>query len=193
MIERPRRALRQPGGAHAARIGMGARRPKRQQGLAIERERLRDRIGAIRRIDDIPDDLQAVRVLDRTAAPGAEVFPLAIEDDHRRILALEDINAVLRVRRHPANQSEPLTVRHFEEVADQLIGMSARANSCHRGLPLQKNGSGTAFASRRSQCLPSYHAGPVRVIASAASQLKVEQLMAVYACMPSRCRFVRTR
>jgi hypothetical protein len=56
------------------------------------------------------------------------------------------------------------------EVADQLIGMSAQANSCHRSLPFKKNRSGTAFASLRSQSLPSYHAGSVRVIASAVSQ-----------------------
>jgi hypothetical protein len=106
-----------------------------QEGLAVQGKRLRDRVGAIGRVDDVVDDFQTMRVGDRAAAPGAQVLALAVEDQHRGILALEYVNAVLRICRHPANQAERLSGGQFEEIADQLVGVFARADLCHCCLP----------------------------------------------------------
>src|SRR5271166_2960933 len=77
------------------------------------------------------DDFQTVRVSDLAAAPGTEVLPVAVEDHDRRILALEHVNAVLRIRRHPADQPERLPGRQFAEIADQLVGVFIRLSLCH--------------------------------------------------------------
>ncbi len=66
-----------------------------QEGFAVQRERLRGRVGAIGGVDHVVDDFQTMRVRDLTAAPGAEVLPLAVEYHHRGILALEYVNAIL--------------------------------------------------------------------------------------------------
>jgi hypothetical protein len=74
VIERPCRALRQPV-RNIAGVRMLAARAELQQQLAVQRERLRDRGGAVGRVDDVVDDFQAMRVRDLAAAPGAQVFP----------------------------------------------------------------------------------------------------------------------
>src|SRR5262249_24321018 len=78
---------------------------------------------------------QTVRVRDLAAAPGAQIFALAVEDHHRGILALEHVNAILRIGRHPADQPERLSVGQFEEIADLLVGVFARPDLCHGCLP----------------------------------------------------------
>ena len=50
--------------------------------------------GSVGGVDDVVDDLQAVRVPDLTGAPGADVGSIAVEDDDRWILALKDIDAI---------------------------------------------------------------------------------------------------
>ena len=95
MIERSRRAFREPGRPGAAGVGVHAALAEFQQWFAIQRERLRDRVGAIGGVDNVVDDLQAMRVRDLAAAPGAEVLPVAIEHHDRGVLALEDVDAVL--------------------------------------------------------------------------------------------------
>jgi hypothetical protein len=74
---------------------MDARLAKRQQGFAVQRERPDDGVGAIRGVDDVVDDFQTMRVLDGAAAPGAQIFPFAVEYHHRGVLALEYVNPVL--------------------------------------------------------------------------------------------------
>src|SRR3984893_8151929 len=130
VIERPRRALRQPVGDMAG-IGMDAALTELQEGLAVQGERFRDRVGAIGGVDNIVDDFQTMRIGDRAAAPGAQVLPLPVEYHHRGILALEYVNPILRIGRHPADQPEGLPGGQFEEIGYQLIGIGARANLCH--------------------------------------------------------------
>ena len=72
--------------------------------LAVQGERLRDRVGAICGVDDVADNFQTMRVDNLAAPPGAQVLPLAVEHYDRRVLALEDVDAILRIRRHPADQ-----------------------------------------------------------------------------------------
>src|SRR6516225_6623876 len=76
-----------------------------------------------------------MRVGDLAAAPGAQIFPLAVKDHHRGILALEYVNPVLPVGRHPADQPEGLSRWKLKEIADQLVAVFARSKLCHRCLP----------------------------------------------------------
>ena len=110
---------------------MHAPLPQLQERLAVQGERFRDRVGAVGRVDDIADDFQTMRVGDLATAPGAQVLAVAVENHDRRILALKDVNAVLRIRRHPADQPEGLSLGQFEEVGDQLVSVFARADLCH--------------------------------------------------------------
>ncbi len=63
----------------------------------------------------------------RTTKAAAKVrkskLSVAVEDHDRRILALEHVNPILQIRRHPADQPEGFTVRQFEEIGDQLTGV----------------------------------------------------------------------
>jgi hypothetical protein len=108
---------------------------KLQQNLAVQRERLRDRIGAVGGVDDIVHDLQPVRIGDLTGAPCAQVLSVAVEHHDRGVLALEDVDAVLRIGRHPADQAEPFSVGEFEKIADQLVAVWASADLCHCCVP----------------------------------------------------------
>ena len=110
---------------------MPAARAELQQGFAVERERLRDRVGAVGRVNRVADDFQTVRIGDLAAAPGAQVLALPVEHHDRGILALEDVNAVLRIGRHPADQPKGLSGRQFEEIGDQLVSVFTSAKLCH--------------------------------------------------------------
>ena len=103
-----------------------------QQGLAVQRERLRDRAGTIGGVDDVVDDFQPVGISDLAGAPGTQVFSLPVEYHHRRILALEYVDAILRIGCHPADQPEFFSIRQFEKIANQLVGMFGSSNLCHR-------------------------------------------------------------
>jgi hypothetical protein len=74
---------------------MRAARPELQERLAVQVERLRDRVRAVGGVDDIADDFQTVRVGDLTAAARAQILALAVEHYDRRVLALKYVNAVL--------------------------------------------------------------------------------------------------
>ena len=130
VVERPGRALGEPVG-NAAGIGVDAALTELHQRFAVEGEGLGDRVGAVGRVDRVADDLQPVRVGDLAAAPGAEIFAVAVEHHDRRIPALEHVDVVLRIGRHPADQPERFAVGRFEEIGDQLVGVFARADLCH--------------------------------------------------------------
>jgi hypothetical protein len=106
-----------------------------QQGLAVEGERFCDGAGAVGGVDDVIDDFQPVRVGDLAGAPGAQIGAVAVEHHHRRVLALEDVDAVLRVGGYAADQAEPFSVGEFEEIADHLIGAVACAGLGHCCVP----------------------------------------------------------
>ena len=83
---------------------MDAAFPDDLEGLAVQGEGQGDGVRAIRDIHDIIDDGHAVRIGDGADAPGVEVVTVAIKDHHRRVLALEDVEAVLGIGRHRADQ-----------------------------------------------------------------------------------------
>src|ERR1700721_610578 len=56
---------------------------------------------------------------------------LGTEAEGRGVAALKHIDAVLIVRRHSADQAERFSIRRFEEIADQLVGVSARVSPAH--------------------------------------------------------------
>ena len=73
------------------------------QGLAIQSECHRDGVRPIGDIDDIVDDGHPVRVGDGADPPAVEVVAVAIKDHDWRVLTLEDIDAILGIRRHCAD------------------------------------------------------------------------------------------
>src|SRR5215813_931711 len=97
------RSRHQIAGLFTASVRMDTTLPDHLQWLAVQGEGHRDGIRPICNIDDIVHDGHAVRVCDGADTPAAEVVTLAIKDHDRRVLALEDIDAILGVCRHGAN------------------------------------------------------------------------------------------
>src|SRR5207302_8005495 len=126
-----RRAFGQPV-LDLAGIGMPSRGAELEYHLAVQGERLCDRVGAVGRVDRVADDLEAVRIGDLARTPVAEIFTVAVEHHDRRISALKDIDAVLRVGRDPADQPEGLAGGRFEELADYFVAVLAGADLRHR-------------------------------------------------------------
>jgi hypothetical protein len=117
VVERSRRALRQPVG-DVAGVRMLAALAELHERLAVQRERLGDRVGAVGGVNGIADNFQTVRVGDLAAAPGAEILAVAVKDHDRRVLALEDIDAVLRIGRHPTDETKGFPGGQFAEITD---------------------------------------------------------------------------
>src|SRR5262249_35238714 len=109
------------------------------QGLAVQGEGHGHGIRAIRDVDDVVDDGHTVRVCDGTDAPAVEVVTVAVEDHHGRIRALEDIDAILGISRHCADDPQRLPSREFGEVLDEFVSIFAGANLCHLNAPSWKN------------------------------------------------------
>src|SRR5262249_33009722 len=90
-------------GLFTASVRMDAALPDHLQGLAVQSEGHRDGVRPICDIDDIVHDGHAVRVGDGADAPAVEVVTLAIKDHDWRVLALNDIDTILGIRRHGAH------------------------------------------------------------------------------------------
>src|ERR1700704_2852479 len=99
---------------------MHAALPDRLQGFAFERKSHRDVVFAIGGIDDVIDDSDAVRISHGAAAPGIHIFSVALEDEHRRILALEDVETVTRISRYSAHDAERLSYWELRKVRFEL-------------------------------------------------------------------------
>jgi hypothetical protein len=134
MVERAGRALDEPV-RDLAGIRMLTGGTERQLDLAVERERFRDRVRAIGRVDGVADDFEAVRVGHIPRPPRGEMPAVAVEDDDRRVPPLKHIDAVLIVGRDPADEPERLAVGRFDEIADDLVGVFASTDLCHCRLP----------------------------------------------------------
>jgi hypothetical protein len=105
--------------------------------FAVQREGHRDRVGAIRDVNDIVDDGHAVRVGNGADPPGLEVVAVAVEDHDWRVGTLKDVEAVLSIRRHRADHPKRLPSRELREVLDELVGIFACANCRHVDCPLR--------------------------------------------------------
>src|SRR4029453_7213999 len=97
----------QGAGVFTASVSMDAALPDHLQGLAVQGKRYSDGVGPIRDIDDIVHDGHAVRVCDGAYPPAVEVVTIAIKDHDWRVLALEDIDAILGIRCHCADYPRP--------------------------------------------------------------------------------------
>src|SRR4029450_5378644 len=84
-------------------VRMDAALPEHLQGLAIQGEGHSDGVRSIGDIDDIIDDGHPVWVSDGADPPALEVVAVAIKDHDWRVLTLEDIDAILGMRRHGAD------------------------------------------------------------------------------------------
>src|SRR5262249_40050125 len=103
VVKGTRRPRHQITGLFTASVRMDAALPDHLQGLAVQGKRHRNGVRAIGDIDDVVDDGHAVWVGDGADPPAAEVVTVAIKDHDWRILALEDIDAILGIRRHGAD------------------------------------------------------------------------------------------
>jgi hypothetical protein len=126
---------------------MPTRRAELQRHLAVQGERLCDRVGAVGRVNRVADDLEAVGIGDLARTPGAEIFTVAVEHHDGRVSPLKDIDAVLRVGRDPADQPEGLAVGRFEEIADYFVAVLAGADLRHSVI-LPDFAAGTAYGRR---------------------------------------------
>jgi len=100
VIKRTSRPRHQVAGLFTASVRMDAALPDHLQGLAVQGEGHSDGVRPIGDIDDIVDDGHPVRVGDGTDPPAVEVVAVAVEDHDWQVLALEDIDAILGIRRH---------------------------------------------------------------------------------------------
>src|SRR6185503_19534999 len=91
-----------------------------------------------------------MRVLDRAVAPAAQVIPVAVENHHRRILALENVDAVPGIGRNAADHSHGFALGHPGKIAHQFVGMLARAELCHGCLSLCNSAT---LSAMREPCL----------------------------------------
>src|SRR5262249_51848342 len=66
-------------------------------------------------------DEDPVRVAEALASPRGEEVAVAVEDQHRRILPLVEVDAVLRVHRHVADEPEPPARRQRAPGADDVV------------------------------------------------------------------------
>ena len=83
--------------------------------LPVQRELL-DRVQPIVHTVDhiVRTNMDAVRpCAEQTLAPGAQKIALAVKDDYRVLAAVEDIDVVLRVNRHPGHIDELPAGRKF--------------------------------------------------------------------------------
>ncbi len=76
---------------------MDAALPDHLQGLAVQGEGHGHGVRPIRDIHDIIDNGHAVWICDGADAPAVEIIAVAIKDHHWRVLALEDVDAVLGI------------------------------------------------------------------------------------------------
>ncbi len=78
--------------------------PDGQQHLAVEAafaHRVVAVVGAVDRL--VRPHMDAMRAIEETLAPGAQKFAVAVEDDHRVLAAIEDVDIVLGVDADPRN------------------------------------------------------------------------------------------
>src|SRR5207244_3840790 len=104
----------------ATRIGMLSARAQLLEQLAFERVDHRHVIRLVGGVDQVPDDFETVRTLEFSRSPGPEEFSIRVEYQHRGILALENIEAVLGIRREPADQAKGLAFGQLRKVLDEL-------------------------------------------------------------------------
>jgi hypothetical protein len=76
-------------------------------------------------------DVDAVGVGERADAPAAPVRAVSIEDQHGRVLALEDVDLIVRVRGHRACVAERLARGQLRPVFDELVRVLAGADCRH--------------------------------------------------------------
>ena len=100
----------------ASGVGMDAALPNHLQRLAVQRVNDADRIGAVGQIHDVVLDVDAMRFVNGAQPPGTEIVAAGAENQHRRVFALEHIDAILRIgghrrgvaHRHPFGQMRPV-------------------------------------------------------------------------------------
>jgi hypothetical protein len=133
-----RRIVERAGGprhelSRALTPGVRVRAPLAQdlERLAVEGIGEADGIVPIGEVHDIVADVDAVRVGEGADAPPAQVSALAIEDQHRGILALEDVDAVEGIRGDRADIAERLAGRQPPPVLDELIAIASGPNDGH--------------------------------------------------------------
>ena len=146
MIKRPRRAQRQNLPVFTAGIGMLSARADLTNQLAVEAVDQRHVVRLIGQVDHVVHDLEAMRALEQARAPGAEKFSVLVEDQHRRVLALKNIQTVLRIRGHPADQADGFACGHFGKVFNEFVGVWACADFHHRS-PASKLGAILHFST----------------------------------------------
>jgi hypothetical protein len=122
-------------GLLTAGIRVDAALPNHLQRFAIQGEGHSDGVRSIRDIDDIIDDGHTVRVRDGADPPAVEVVASAVEDHDWRILALEDVEAILGIGRHRADDPKRLPRGELGKVLDEFVGIVACANLRHLTLP----------------------------------------------------------
>jgi hypothetical protein len=128
VVERPGCAQRQNFPVFATGVGVLAARAQLFEQFAVECIDQRDVVVLISHINNVIDDLEAVRAFEQACTPGADVFTLVVENQHRRIFALKNIQPVLRIGGDTADHADGFARRHFCEVLDEFVGVFARAN-----------------------------------------------------------------
>jgi hypothetical protein len=101
------------------------------QGLAIQGEGYGDGVRPIRDIDNIVDNSHPMRVCDSANAPAVEIIAIAGEDEHGRVLALKDVEAVLGIGCYRADNAKRLPSGELGIVLEKFVSIFACANLCH--------------------------------------------------------------
>ena len=100
-------------------------------------------------------DPQAVGLLDQPLAPGAEVFPVAVEDHDGRLAPMEDEDAVGGVGRHGRDLTELDRARRLGPAGDHLVSRNGlrRRLLGERGRQHQASGRGEERQQDHRSCV----------------------------------------
>ena len=100
----------------------------RQQHLAFKRALSHAMVTVVRAVERlVGTDVQAMRAMKHTLAPGPQELAVAIEHHHRVLATVEDVDTVLAVHRHCGDIRERPAFGNVGPVFDDIVLEDAAA------------------------------------------------------------------
>jgi len=134
IVEGPSRVGDEVAGLVAAGVRVDAAVAQDLERFAVQSVGETHGIFPVGQIHDIVGDVDAMRIGEGADAPAAQVGPVAVEDHHRRVLALEHIDPILGVGRDRAHVAERLSWWKRRPVLDELVRVFSLSNRRHVSL-----------------------------------------------------------
>src|SRR5436305_10220552 len=88
-----------------------------------------------------------MRIGECANTPAAQIGAVPVEDQHGRLLALENVDPVLRIGSDSAGIAECLSWWQLRPVLNEFVRIFASSYGCHSSLPLSVCESSTSGGS----------------------------------------------